>query len=358
MQAFHAGIVPARSKSRLSTWLLWTKYCATHSIDPTLSDLDDSISFLQVFAQRYRSGSLAPNKKLVRARTVEAALRSIGQTVASLGSPDPRLNTQGNLHYVLQQQLKGYARSDAPASRVQPVPFPLIAYTVTNAITPLDQATADLAIIGFFFLLRPGEHTHSAPGADSHPFRLCDVSFRVGSLTLAATSGDTDLLSRATFAALTFTRQKNGTENEVVGHARSGHSSVCPVLALIRRCLHLRTYQALPTAPLCSVYLIPTTATYITPQMLTAHLRRSATILLPTLGFHPHDISARSLRAGGAMALLCANVDSNVIKLIGRWRSDEMLRYLHLQSYPQMRNMAPLMAAGGAFRPVLPPPDT
>ena len=43
----------------------------------------------KVFAQRYRSGSLAPNKKLVRARTVEAALRSIGQTVSSLGSPDP-----------------------------------------------------------------------------------------------------------------------------------------------------------------------------------------------------------------------------------------------------------------------------
>ena len=124
---------------------------------------------------------------------------------------------------------------------------------------------------------------------------------------------------------------------------------VCPVLALIRRCLHLRQHHSPPTTSLCTLFLHPTLPTPITPAMLTTHLRRSATILFPTLGFNPTNVSARSLRAGGAMALLCAQVDTDVIKLIGRWRSDEMLRYLHLQAYPQMRNMAPLMAQGGNF---------
>ena len=35
------------------------------------------------------------------------------------------------------------------------------------------------------------------------------------------------------------------------------------------------------------------------------------------------------MRAGGTMALLMACVDTDTIHLVGRWRSDVMLRYLH-----------------------------
>ena len=49
------------------------------------------------------------------------------------------------------------------------------------------------------------------------------------------------------------------------------------------------------------------------------------------------------------MALLCANVDSDRIRLIGRWRSDEMLRYLHVQAEPVMRYLSPAMLTGGRF---------
>lgn len=58
------------------------------------------------------------------------------------------------------------------------------------------------------------------------------------------------------------------------------------------------------------------------------------------LGFTAEEVSARSLRAGGAMALLVAEVDTDVIRLLGRWRSDEMFRYLHLTAEPIMRNFA------------------
>jgi hypothetical protein len=40
------------------------------------------------------------------------------------------------------------------------------------------------------------------------------------------------------------------------------------------------------------------------------------------LGIQPHEIDARSLRAGGDTALLCANVDPNKIQILGRWKSD------------------------------------
>ena len=49
------------------------------------------------------------------------------------------------------------------------------------------------------------------------------------------------------------------------------------------------------------------------------------------------------------MALLCAQVDANVIQLIGRWRSDEMLRYLHVQTEPVMRDFSSRMLQHGSF---------
>jgi hypothetical protein len=56
------------------------------------------------------------------------------------------------------------------------------------------------------------------------------------------------------------------------------------------------------------------------------------------------------------MALLCANVDPNTIRMLGRWRSDEMLHYLHLQAQPLMQNFAQWMLAGGHYT-LLPNPQ-
>ena len=64
------------------------------------------------------------------------------------------------------------------------------------------------------------------------------------------------------------------------------------------------------------------------------------TFLGPQLGFTADDVSARSLRAAGAMALFNMKVDALTIRLIGRWRSDEMLRYLSTQCEPVMRGLS------------------
>jgi hypothetical protein len=49
------------------------------------------------------------------------------------------------------------------------------------------------------------------------------------------------------------------------------------------------------------------------------------------------------------MALLCSDIDTNIIWLIGRWRSDEMLWYLHVQAEPLMREFASRMLHRGDF---------
>ena len=56
-----------------------------------------------------------------------------------------------------------------------------------------------------------------------------------------------------------------------------------------------------------------------------------------------------SLRAGGAMALLCGRVDADTIWLVGRWKSDAMFCYLHAQALPLVWHLAHTMLTHGAF---------
>jgi len=83
--------------------------------------------------------------------------------------------------------------------------------------------------------------------------------------------------------------------------------------------------------------------------MLTKELRAATSTLRHAVGLHPAEISICSLRASGAMALLCAHVDTDRIRLLGRWRSDEMLCYLHVQAYPVVADLAPAMLQHGNF---------
>ena len=83
--------------------------------------------------------------------------------------------------------------------------------------------------------------------------------------------------------------------------------------------------------------------------MITKLLKGGVSLSGENLGFLPKDVSARSLRAAGAMALLCSGIDTNIIWLIGRWRSDEMLRYLHSQAEPLVRGFSKRMVTHGNY---------
>jgi hypothetical protein len=257
------------------------------------------------------------------------------------------------MEYRLAQQLSGYKKLDPEPGRVQPLPLPLLDIVYHQAMshsTPLSLAVADLAYTALFFLCRPGEYCHPTH-ATSHsaPFRLCDVTFRTGLVEMNAATHDTQHLLTATAVTLTYTTQKNGVRGEKIMHGRSNHPYACPVLAILRRVLHLRLRHAQPTTPLHQFYDPLGNPQQVYARHITEAVRRAATSSHVTFGLDPTKLSARSLRAGGAMALLCSKVDTDIIKLVGRWRSDEMLRYLHAQAYPLMRSLATGMVHHGAF---------
>jgi hypothetical protein len=147
--------------------------------------------------------------------------------------------------------------------------------------------------------------------------------------------------------ALEITTQKNGVRGELVGLSQSGHPLLCPVLAIIHRIRHLCLNRAPLTTPLYTYKDSPRWSS-INTTTLTQCLRQTV-LAVPSVGIVPADISIRSLRSSGAMALLCAEVDPDKIRLLGRWPSDEMLRYLHIQAYPLVAPLAPLMVRHGHF---------
>ena len=74
------------------------------------------------------------------------------------------------------------------------------------------------------------------------------------------------------------------------------------------------------------------------PTDISNTLNTSIKSLGTSVGFKDSNVSARFLRAAGTMALLCAGVNNNIIKLIICWLSDKMMRYLHVQAEPIMKN--------------------
>ena len=283
----------------------------------------------------------------------------MGQTFSQLGAPDPRLDAHGNLDLRLKRLLAGFRRSDPPPRRVKPVPLTILQHAVDKVMDePIPSqarlAAVDMLIIGFYFLMRPGEHCYTTATDSSHPFLVRDMELFCGANRLDLATASRETLRSATFVKLTFTTQKNGVRGERIGHARSGHLRFCPVAALVRRLWHHRSYGSPSHMPLHCYYKtlrgVPHNTTSTT---ITALLRDSCAAVGEPLGLLPQDIDARSLRSSGAMSLLCARVDTDWIKLLGRWKSDAMIRYLHVQAAPAMQNFASKMLTGGnySFRP-------
>ena len=179
-----------------------------------------------------------------------------------------------------------------------------------------------MIIVTYFFLLRPGDYTRAK--LDSTPFRMCNITFSCGRSVFDHNS-DERYWFAATMVMILFTTQKNCVKGEVVGQVPSGEPLLCPWDALARRIIHLRKHNSDKTRPITSFMTPKGSWKHVTPAMITKVIKGAVSLSGKNLGFLPKDILARSLRAAGAMELMCSGIDTDIIRLIGRWRSDKML---------------------------------
>ena len=273
-----------------------------------------------------------------------------------MGSHDIRLDPTGATDFRLGRQLRCYTKQDPPPKRVKPIPIQVVhalveaAYAATNPDPPY-LAIIDMICIAFFFLMRPGEYTKTN---DNTPFKLQDVKLYIGQVRLDYNNATDAQFTAVTAVSLTFTTQKNGVKGEVITHGRTGHPRTCPVRAVIRRLRYLLRNNLPVTSALCAYLDNTRRLRHVVSRDITTALRAGIALVgRDSLDIAPNEVEARSLRAGGATALLVAGVDTDTIQLLGRWRSDAMIRYLHIQANPVVRRYARDMFSGGhiSFRP-------
>ena len=367
MQLVGAAKTSKTTTDRQRIFALWEAFCASLHVSCTLREVDGTeakLCYLLVFAHRYRGHGRRGQP--VGAGGVQQALLAVGEGFTHLGEPDPRRDPRqpGRNHPILASFLKKLQDDDDPAQRAYPVTVDMLRQLpeVLDTRHPqegrLNQHAIDLCIVAFYWLMRPGEYTgfssrneDASRSSRSEAFRLQDVTFTIKGRQWPAPTvslNDVNLLD-ASYASLRFSDQKNAVRGEEIGHWHTTDPVLCPCKALARLVTHLLHHGAPPDTPICTFYYRRGKTGQVTSAHITNALRHAAAHIQARTGIDPAHVSARSLRPGGATALLCANVDSRSIQLLGRWKSDAMLHYLRIYAQSVTERFSQRMLTHGNY---------
>lgn len=360
-KALNAGVVAATTATRLRYWNAWRQWVrAFHPISPTLCNASrqDTTAILAAWAQHVRQGGLQHRRATVRAQTVQVALRAIGTTIELDGKPNPLGGTEKGYPKALRQQLEGYTREDPPPTPrlAVPVDVPRLLYANGQLSTnPKTRTIGQLAIVGFFFLLRVGEYTYhrEADTRRTHQFTLKDVTLWQNTHRLSLDTPRAQLLATCTAATLSINNQKNGMRNQSV-HQETNGTDLCPVKALIHHVTYLWHHTRDLNTKLGTYFVPPQTPRQIASADISRAIKRTiVTLGLPRQGLTPQLVGSHSLRAGGAMAMYLNGIPHDTIRKLGRWQSDTFLMYIHEQIAALSANVSTRMSRHIPFHNVL-----
>ena len=316
-------------------------------MDPFLQGISraNQVDLLHSFAVCIREGRTGQGNQ-VRAGSVSEGLCAIGKTIQLAHFPNPLYDAPGCKEYtqILKQQVDAYRKAD-PASQPQlAVPVGLTKRLLRNARTKRrthrQEAIADLVNVAFFYLLRVGEYTAGTTAKkQTVPFRLRDITFRKHGRILPRNS-PLELLLTSDEATLRISNQKNGEKNQAIHNQCTGTCD-SPIKSLARRVHHLTSRGASIDTPIfCYAATAGQSAKqkkkfrYVSAKDISKAVKDTAEqigLFNPEVGYVRSDVSSHSLRAGGAMAMHLAGVDTNIIRKQGRWKSDTFLMYIHEQ---------------------------
>ncbi|KAE8875976.1 hypothetical protein PF005_g27289 [Phytophthora fragariae] len=184
-----------------------------------------------------------------------------------------------------------------------------------NPSIALHRVIGGAAVLGFFFLLRSAEYLAVKGTRRNYTLQVGDVKIRDGNGRL------TSSYNLAATVDITFRGSKNdqmgcGTTRRL---GRSGHDTLCPVRAALGLKHHAASIGSTSDHMLCLV----SRDQLLGADTVAKVLRQAAA----PMGADSAKFSCHSLRCGGATALLSSGVDSTLVMLHGRWRSDVFQRY-------------------------------
>ena len=162
-----------------------------------------------------------------------------------------------------------------------------------------------------------GEYTQKKRKACTRTiqFRICDIAFKNGN-TIIARDAPLAVLMGATAATLRLSNQKNGIRGSLIHRSAAG-GIYCPVVALVRRYVHMRENHA-KDVDILSSYWDHLGQGHVTDEDMRIAIRRAVISLkLEKNGILPTRVGSHSFRAGGEMALKFSGADRDDIKKNG-----------------------------------------
>ena len=111
----------------------------------------------------------------------------------------------------------------------------------------------------------------------------------------------------------------------------------------------MRANNTPPSTPLACVMTPLGRWKYIIPTMISKTLNNDDKFCGPNQGFESKDVSNQLICATCAMALLCSGINIDTINIIGRWRRNDMICYLHAQLETITINLSKLIIIHGNY---------
>ena len=265
--------------------------------------------------------------------TVNATLSYVAQAFRADNRPDPRLDVDGKMCFLLQEQMRGYRNQDGSKMKQKALPMSVLRKFHSIAVSSRDKALAQLMIGAIFFAMRSCEYlkTSAEPTKRTKIVRVGKILFKKG--TIIMNHGNPQL-ETCDIVRITFEVQKNDRRDVSIHMFRSGDSILCPVKAWAHTVQRVRSIPgATDDSEVCLFHEEQaSTPTLITAEYARLRLRAVVDLIgVETLGFSKLEVGLHSLRSGGAMAMFLSGTAVIVIMRVGRWSSEAFLEYIRDQ---------------------------
>ncbi len=340
---------------------------------------EERMGHLEAYAVATNLGWFGGGVK-VKSNSVKNALQKVAERIADdRGGGDVRFWQRGDARIArpLQKLYKAMSDQDAPVVHHPPVAVELMLAmsrgrptkcVITS--TPLEDRTDDLIEFAFLMCMRGGEYACTSGGRKWWLLGDETETVQFGGLTffefgrVVFENGIWDpsywgILEDAEEVCrricgngsglMVLPKQKNGVKDQTIAIAAAtdedGRSfEICPLKSAIRVALGCTRDRLARHEAIFTVKVGPKSEVVMVDD-IQARLRLLATMFPelthkcrvtdgPKKGREPL-LSAHSLRAGGAMFYFCAHVDTEFIRLLGRWKSDAIFSYLSAQ-FPEV----------------------
>jgi hypothetical protein len=166
------------------SWRRWEKYLQSIG-------LKDDV-YLEQFSREQRHTLIGAFAVAVRearfsrkshgqlaANTVGGTIQYLSASFREHGYPNPTLNEDGQLAWILQQEFRAFKNKDPPEKHQAAIPMSVVSTVNKRNTSELERATAELVTLGIFFAMRSCEYlkVHQSEQRRTDIIRLRNIRF-------------------------------------------------------------------------------------------------------------------------------------------------------------------------------------